>query len=311
MLSRAADAIYWMNRYIERADNLARLLDVNLQLMLDLPESTDRWDLLIDTTGDRALFQEHFGTVTSDNVLAFHTLDMDNPNSIFSCVRAARENARSVREIISSEMWEQVNKFYLMVHAAASAGRIVEAPHEIFTAVRIADHLYLGSTDATMSYGEAWHFGRLGRLLERADKTSRILNAQCYLFASTAADTRMSVGEIQLSAVLKSASGFEMYRQRFGRITPVSVAAFLILDREFPRAMQSCVLRAEESLHALAGSPQGASQNAAENRLGCLRAELSDAEIQDIIGRLPEFLNAFQAKLNQLDDAIFDTFCAQ
>ena len=150
MLSRVADSIYWMNRYIERAENVARFIDVNLHLMLDLPAgTTEQWAPLVDTTGDEELFQERYGEATRDNVIAFLTFDTDNPNSIYSCLRAARENARSVREIISSEMWEQVNTLYLMVRDAAAQGRVMAEPHAFFTEVKMASHLFVGITDAT------------------------------------------------------------------------------------------------------------------------------------------------------------------
>ena len=122
MLSRVADSISWMNRYIERAENVARFIDVNLRLLLDPSVGTaEQWEPLVDTTGDRLLFQDRYGQATRRNVVDFLTFDTANPNSIFSCLRMARENARCVREVISSEMWEQVNKFYLTVRAAAAA----------------------------------------------------------------------------------------------------------------------------------------------------------------------------------------------
>ena len=128
MLSRVAESIYWLSRYIERAENVARFIDVNLHLMLDLPiGTTEQWEPLVQTTGDVPLFQERYGQATREHVVAFLTFDAENPNSILSCLRAARENARSVRQIISSEMWEQVNRFYLMVSAAASDGRVRQA----------------------------------------------------------------------------------------------------------------------------------------------------------------------------------------
>src|SRR5688500_8287739 len=120
MLSRVADSIYWLSRYIERAENVARFIDVNLHLMLDLPPgASEQWEPLVQTTGDLQVFETRYGAATKENVVAFLTFDPDNPNSILSCLRAARENARTVREIISSEMWEQANKFYLMVREAA------------------------------------------------------------------------------------------------------------------------------------------------------------------------------------------------
>ena len=312
MLSRVADSIYWLNRYIERAENVARFIDVNLHLMLDLPAgTTEQWAPLVDTTGDEELFQERYGKATRENVVAFLTFDMDNPNSIYACLRAARDNARSVREIISSEMWEQVNTFYLMVRDAVAQGRVMAEPHAFFTEVKMASHLFVGITDVTLSHNEGWHFGRLGCLLERADKTSRILDVKYYLLLPHVHDVGTAVDDIQWSAVLRSASAFEMYRKRFGRLRPDRVADFLMLDREFPRAMHYCLMQAEESLHAISGSPLGTFQNLAEQRLGRLRSELDYAQIDEIIASgLHEFLDAFQAKLNHVGSAIFETFVA-
>jgi uncharacterized alpha-E superfamily protein len=312
MLSRVADAIYWLNRYIERAENVARFIDVNLNLMLDLPGGTaEQWAPLVATTGDHGLFQERYGAARRDQVIAFLTFDMDNPNSIGTCLRAARENARSVREIISSEMWEQVNTFYLMVQDAVLQGRMSTEPHAFLTEVKMASHLFDGITDATMSHNEAWHFGRVGRLIERADKTSRILDVKYYLLLPSVSDVGTPTDDIQWAAVLKSASAFEMYRKRFGRISPERVADFLILDRDFPRAMHYCLVKAEESLHAISGSSIGTFQNQAEQYLGRLRSELDYTQVEEIIaGGLHEFLDTFQVKLNHVGAAIFETFMA-
>jgi uncharacterized alpha-E superfamily protein len=312
MLSRVAESIYWMSRYIERAENVARFIDVNLHLMLDLPVgSSEQWEPLVQTTGDLKMFEERYGKATKEHVVAFLTFDTDNPNSILSCLRAARENARTVREIISSEMWEQTNKFYLMVREAAADNRVTEEPHAFFTEIKMASHLFVGITDVTMSHGEGWHFGRMARLLERADKTSRILDVKYFILLPALTDVGTPFDDIQWAAVLKSASAFEMYRKRFGRLRPDRVADFLILDREFPRAMHYCVVKAEESLHAISGSLPGTFQNLAEQRLGRVRSELDYAQIQEIInGGLHEFLDAFQTKLNHVGDAIYHTFLA-
>ena len=313
MLSRVADAIYWMNRYIERAENTARFVDATLQLTLDLPGGSDaQWAALVQLTGDSARFQERFGKATKDTVVAFFSLDADHPSSIVSCVHAARENARAVRESITAEMWEQVNKFYLLLRAAAASGSVVEAPHEFFTAVKLASQLYVGITEATLSSGDGWHFGRLGRLLERADMTARILDAKSLILRPASSGDGLPGDDIQWSAVLRSVSALEMYRKRYGRITPDQVTEFLILDREFPRAIHACVARAEESLRALSSTPlRGAFQNTAEQRLDRLRSDLAYAQLQDIVaGGLHAFLNAFQARLNDVGAAIFDTFFA-
>ena len=256
MLSRVADSIYWMSRYVERAENVARFVDVNLNLMLDSPSGADQqWEPLVNITGDHETFEKLYAkAATQQNVIQFLTFDRDNPNSILSCLRAARENARSVREIISSEMWLQLNTFYLMVNSAASSGKGFESPHEFFSEVKLASHLFSGITDATMTHGEGWHFGRLGRLLERADKTSRILDVKYFILLRSVADVGTPLDEVQWVAVLRSASAFEMYRKRHGRIVPKAIVEFLLLDSEFPRAIRFCLNAARDSLHAISGN---------------------------------------------------------
>jgi len=147
MLSRVANSIYWMSRYTERAENVARFIDVNLQMILDLPSgSTEQWAPLVIITGDDAAFAEHFSGPSRENVIRFLTFDSNNPNSIISCLRAARENARTIREAISPEMWEQINTCYLMVTAAASDFRIMDSPYSFFNEVKKASHLFDGIT---------------------------------------------------------------------------------------------------------------------------------------------------------------------
>ncbi len=313
MLSRVADAIYWLNRYIERAENVGRFIDVNLHLMLDLPsETSQQWKPLVNTTGDRAVFEENFEEYTRENVIQFLTFDPDYPSSIFGCVHRARENARSTREVISSEMWEQVNRFHLMVrNAAFSEFDVMFEPHEFFTQVKMAGHLFAGITDGTMAHGEAWHFGRLGRFLERADKTSRILDVKYFIILPDVSYVGTPYDNLQWAALLRSASALEMYRKRCGRIDPQKVVEFLVRDSEFPRAIRYCVSRAEESLRAITGTPVGSYGNRAEQLLGRLRAELDFTSMDEIVGSgLHEFLDALQARLNDIGMAIHDAFFA-
>jgi uncharacterized alpha-E superfamily protein len=311
MLSRTANAIYWMSRYVERAENVARFVDVNLNLALDFPEAAPQWAPLVATTGDSELFEARYGEASRDNVLSFLTFDLEAPNSIISCLARARENARSVREAISSEMWEQVNRAYLMVMEAASSGRPLDAPHDFFTAVKQASQLFVGVTYLTMSHNESWHFGRLARLLERADKTSRILDVKYYLLLPGVADVGMTVDEVQWAAVLRSASAFEMYRKRHGSITPAKVVEFLLLSRRFPRSVRYCLDKSERSLHAITGTQVGSWTNAVEREMGRVVADLAYAEISVILrDGLHEHIDDLQRRMNRVGDAVHTTFFA-
>ena len=312
MLSRVASSIYWLNRYIERAENYARFIEVNLNLTLDLPRGTkEQWEPLVATTGDHENFTVRYGKATKESVIQVLSSDAANPNSILSCLNAARENARSVRAIISTEMWEQVNRFHLMVRNAVSKGLSSHNLHAFLSDVKAASHLFLGITHATMSHGEGWHFARLGRLLERADKTSRILDVKYFMLLPTVAEVGTPFDIIQWSALLKSASALEMYCRQHGRIAPNPVAEFLILNPNFPRAIRYCLIKAEDSLHAIAGSESDRRNNLAEKRLGRLRSEMDYIDMPEILwGGLHEFLDGFQFKLNQTDDAIYEPFCA-
>ncbi|MBD1870953.1 alpha-E domain-containing protein [Oculatella sp. FACHB-28] len=311
MLSRVADSIYWLNRYVERAENVARFVDVNFNLLLDSPVGVaQQWKPLVVTTGDLPLFMERYGEFTPENVIHFLTFDPKYPNSILSCLQSARENARSVREIISSEMWEQVNAFYLMVKEASQMQQLSEL-FGFFSEVKMASHLFAGVMDATMTHNEGWHFGQIGRLLERADKTARILDVKYFILLPSVKDVGTALDELQWIALLKSASAYEMYRKCQHRITPNEVAEFLILDREFPRSIQFCLLQAERSLCQITGCLPGTWQNPVERTLGKLRSELDYLTIEEITQRgLHQFLDDLQSRINSVGGKMFETFFA-
>jgi uncharacterized alpha-E superfamily protein len=313
MLSRVADSLYWMSRYVERAENVARFIDVNAWLSLDLPEGyQEQWRPLISTTGDDALFAKHYNAASRSNVIQFLTFDTHNPNSILSCITAARENARAVRQYITLETWEQINRFYLAVqNGARSAARGFPPGLDFFSDVTTASHLFLGTLYATMSHNEGWHFCRLGRLIERADKTSRLLDTKYYLLLPSLEAVGTPYDDLMWAAVLRSTSAFEMYRKRFQQISPDKIVEFLVLDREFPRAIHHCVVSAEASMHAISGSPFRTFANPAEQQLGRLCAELNYIQVREIINRgLHEFLDDIQARLNLVGDAIRNSFFA-
>jgi len=320
MLSRVADAIYWMNRYIERAENVARFVEVNLNLLMDNPVGTQQqWEPLIAVTGDRNLFKTLYAEPSANNVLNFLTFDRRSHNSIRACVRAARENARSVRETISSEMWQQINSFYLMVENAALARPEdvneldIQVIYKFYQDVVLASHRFVGVMNATASWNESWHFGRLGRLLERADKTSRILDVKYFLLLPSVTEVGSPLDNLQWISLLKSASAYEMYRKVEHTISPTGVARFLILDSQFPRSIKFCLRRAEESLHKISGTFSDTCNPAisSERALGRLRAELEYATFEEIFQQgLHEFLDGFQQRLNSVGDCIYNDFIA-
>lgn len=310
MLSRVADSIYWLNRYIERAENVARFVEVNLNLLMDSPIGmAEQWNPLIEVTGDRLLFQELYsGEATAQNVLNFLTFDTRSPNSILSCVRAARQNARSVRETISSEMWEQVNAFYLQVEEAAERKSIKDF-HSFYSQVKVASHIFSGVTNATQSRNESWHFGQLGQLLERADKTSRILDVKYFVLLPSVEAVGTSIDDLQWIALLKSASAYEMYRKVEHKISPAGVASFLILNPHFPRSIKFCLNRAEYSLNRIARTERHDNRFASRRALGRLRAELEYLTLDEIFQQgLHEFLDELQSKLNTIGDRISQDF---
>ena len=338
MLSRVADSVYWMNRQIERAENVARSVETALDLALEGTISQGRlWNALVCTFGDQADFRLRHGQADQANVISFLAFDPANPNSIASCLSAARENARTVHDMISSAMWEEINKAHLEVQSAAQRYGGWLHPREFLEEVKRASQLITGVADATMSHGEAWHFGRLGRLVERADKTSRVLDVETFFLQPAAvvatppaggSDANGSVAAaapprtaaeppggdaVRWSAVLESASALEMYRKQYGAVSRRHVAEFLIFDRFFPRAMHFCLIKAEESLLAITGGSKGSYTNPAEQRLGRLRATLDYGAIDEVLagaGGLHGFLDGFQLRLNRASDAIHETFFA-
>jgi uncharacterized alpha-E superfamily protein len=311
MLSRVADAVFWMSRYIERAENVARFIDVHQSISLGGRVGlADQWAPLIYASGDEGGFKELYGEFSRKNVLRFLAFDRRNPNSIFSCVASARENARAIRDILSTAMWEAVNRFYLRVREALAEERgILNNPHDFLERVKRASHQVIGVTGVTLSHGEAWNFATLGRQLERAEKTSRILDVKYFTLLPYVSLVGSTIDIVQWSTLLESTSALHMYRKRFGRISPVNVMDFLILDRHFPRSMRFCLSEADACLHAITGAPPGTSNCRAEQVLGALSAQLRDSNVGDIQRQgLHEFIDEAQERINEVGEAIFQQF---
>lgn len=310
MLSRVADSVFWMSRYLERAENVARFVEVNHHLSLDLGGGLrEQWEPLVATTGDHELFREHYEVPTQAAVLKFLTFDERNPNSILMCLRAARENARTVRDIITGAVWEEINKFYLLVRHAAHDASLLDMPYDFFQQVKRSSQLIVGAASATMLRDESWYFADVGRLIERADKTSRILDVKYFILLPKVVDVGTPLDSIQWGALLKSAGALEMYRRNRGRISAREVVDFLLFERQFPRSVRFCLARAEEALRAVTGTARSMYVNEAERRLGRLRSEFDFSLVDDVIdGGLHEYIDGFQSRLNDLGAAISEAF---
>lgn len=308
MLSRVANSIYWMARYVERAENLARFIDVTLNVILD-HSTEEQWEPLVHATGDIDYFEKHYGDFSSENVRHFLTFDNDYSNSILSSVSFARENARTVREAISSEAWETLNEFYLFVRKSAATG-ITRADSEFYSEVKKYSHLFSGIFDSTMSRDKGWYFANIGRFLERADKISRILDVKYFTLLPHISAVGTTVDDLLWSAVLRSVSGFEMFRKRYHTITIHRIVDFLVLNTRFPRAIHYCVRTAARSLNQVGGPDL--QQNPALLLVAEIEQRLASANNEVIInGGLHEFIDQLQIDLNDLGSAINDTYFAR
>jgi uncharacterized alpha-E superfamily protein len=303
MLARVAESLNWMARYIERAEDVTRLLAVNFNALLDTPElaAGAGWEPIVTMNGDAALFHEIYGAAEARSVIEFLLWHPLNPNAVTACVARARENARSVRERISSEMWEHINRLYWLVREVDREA-VVRSPHEFFRQVRDGSQAFQGVTQATMTHDEPYEFIRLGTHLERADKTVRLLEAK-YLEVSQLPDGSAETA-LQLFALLRSCSAFEPFRHERGlNLDTDQVVAYLLLSRTFPRAVLFCVNACLQSVGRLGDAAgAGPEQPKADHplrSLGRLSADLEYLNIHDVLGEaMAPFLGRLLLRLN-------------
>jgi uncharacterized alpha-E superfamily protein len=307
VLSRVAEACFWVGRYVERAEDVARILDVNYHGVIEntAPEAAPAWWSVVATTGDEEAFLERYPHPTEDNVAEFLLLDRNNRNSVVSCVSAAREDARGIRDRISSETWEEINRFYHFVTRQTIAVVMMDGPYAFCRAVKNACHLIAGVIDNTMPHDEGWHFLRAGRFLERAGMTARILDSQAALLQRPESGPDYAATHRWI-AVLKSASAYEAQRKLArGTITPVGVVRFLLLYEEFPRSALASVAEVEEALvqvRSLLGLT-GPSQALRDTGELVARLRYTDVD-QAFLEGLHEFLDGFEAACNRIGEDI-------
>jgi len=306
MLSRTADHLFWMSRYTERAENTARMLDVNYQTSL-LPQSTTvaqaGWQGLLSISELKPAYAAKYGeSINPRDVMDFMVRDEKNASSIISCLKNARENARAVRGTLTTEVWETQNQTYLEVFRMLRNGDFERDPGQFFEWVKSRSHLSRGVTVGTMLQDEAFHFLRLGTFLERADNTARLVDVKFHSFQGDFLGVPNEEDQendfYHWSAILRSVSGFEVYRKVYRDvIKPERVAELLILRADMPRSLLGCL---NEVMHTLAMVTSDASSET-QRRAGKLRADLQFARIDEILATgLHAFLTQFLDRVNEL-----------
>lgn len=314
MLSRTADHLFWMARYMERAENTARLLDVNYQTSL-LPQSTEAataaWRGLLGISELTKEYNAKHETINARDVMAFMVTDANNPSSILNCLRAARENARAVRGTLTTEVWETMNQTWLEYNRLVKAGALARDPAELFEWVKFRSHLSRGVTLGTMLQDESFHFQRIGTFLERADNTARLLDVKFHarnteFFGSGAGNESKEVDFYHWSAVLRSVSAFEVYRKVYRNvIRPEKVAELLILRAEMPRSLVFCMDEVVSNLRSVANDHSQETLRKA----GRLRADLQFGRIDEIVATgLHAYLTQFLDRVGDLGYGISRDF---
>ncbi len=318
MLSRTADHLYWMSRYMERAENTARMLDVNYQTSL-LPQSADEaergWKGLLGISELSGDFAQRHGSITPRSVMQYMVADAQNPSSIRSCLMAARENARAVRGTLTTEVWETQNQTWLEFQRMVATSDFLRDPSTLFEWVKFRSHLSRGVTVGTMLQDEAFHFLRIGSFLERADNTARLLDVKFHaadleFFGATQAqaqaDKDVEYDFYHWSAVLRSVSGFEVYRKAYRNvILPEKVAELMILRPDMPRSLAACMHEVMSNLSRVANEQSGETLRQA----GRLSADLEYGRIDEILATgLHAFLTQFLDRVNTIGVGISRDF---
>jgi len=319
MLSRVAHSLYWMARHIERAENIARIVDVNLQLLLDIRHLDEKrlaeyWLPIVQATGDEESFFKLHAKPTAQAVTEFLVFQNENPNSLVQAVCQARENARMVRDQITLEIWEELNRLYLFIRSPQAREVWRRSPSEFFQEVKAGSLHFIGIANATLIHNEGWWFVQTGQFLERADKTTRILDVRYQTLPERGAPKGVNQSDaLEWSAVLRSCSAWDAYKSLYGvDVHPRQVAEFLLLDDTFPRSLRFCVAELNRAVRRISGVAEGDFCNDAEKLTGRFLAELQFGTIDEIFeAGLHRYLDEAQSKLNNIGDAVFRAYIYQ
>jgi len=303
MLSRIADSLFWIGRYMERADNTARILDVNYHMLLEQPPDTYklRWDPLIAITGERSRFYKTYEEASATTAFDFLGYSEENPNSIFQCIMLARENARTIRDRISRELWEDINTLYHKIIRLRDDGGGLSRFCEV---VRRGGHRFHGVCDATLPRDEGWHFVQSGCVLERAEMTARLLDVHYHQLVEGSAILTEARSHSWM-AVLKSVAAYEFYKRQYSQIEPMKVSELLLLDARHPRSVRFNIGALQSSLYAISGSVPGTYANEAERLTGKVHERLTYDNIEEIFDQgLHNFLTELQLTCRTVGEQI-------
>jgi len=307
MLCRVADSLFWMSRYLERAECTVRMVDVNLQLLLesqqmDVSDIHAHWKPILKSTGDLELFFECYDEVSSDNVTEFLLFCKDNPSSVFSCVAGSRENARMIRDQISAEMWEIINRMYLYVKDLRKQKLTQADSLEFCNSIKEYSLLFQGITEYTFLHRVGYEFIKVGKSLERADKTGRLLDLKYFFEKKEQQQAGGIVDTVQWKAILRACGGQDGYHQVYvSDIMPEQVVEFLILSKEYPRSMLYSMKELQQALHNISGCPQSHYSNEAERLCGRLINRLNYITVSEIMELgLHQFLDEVKEELNHV-----------
>ncbi len=305
LLARFAEDITWMARYMERADNLARLLEVNEVFARDR-RGQHNWEAIIGLNNDTDSFARKYGTATPTRTAYFYMLDRDNPTSIISAVRAARENARSLRPLISTEMWTHLNMFYNELQAIVATPESIPNISRFCERVRTACQAHTGITEGTFYRDQGWYFYQLGKYLERADQTTRLVDVKYHTLLPTADDVGSILDLSQWNALLRSAAGYHAYRRVHPRgIDPIGVAEFLVLNNRFPRSVRYCIAEVSTLLSQLIYTFQLTRGDRVAEAVEVIHRRLEDTDMENIVSfGMHEFLDAVQVDLIAVAEAM-------
>ncbi|MGC2201150.1 MAG: alpha-E domain-containing protein [Stellaceae bacterium] len=298
LLARYADCIFWLARYIERAENLARILDVNETFSRD-SRGGQNWRSIVQLNSDEERFLETHETASGQSVVNFYVIDSDNPTSIVSAIRFARENARTLRPLISTEMWVQLNVFYNRLTSLHPADLAPGNLAGLFASIKEACQTHTGITEGTFFRDQGWYFYQIGRYIERADQTTRLLDIKYHLLLPNIADVGSPVDVSQWNALLRSAAGYHAYRRlHAASTTPARVAGFLLLNTAFPRSVHHCVREVGRLLAEVKSRYSLRRGNDAAEELDRLQVLFGTLDIATILrGGLHEFLDSVQGQL--------------